>query len=152
MPIDDRGFAALLRELVEQVATMPSVAGSAARIRVDVHPDRDDEVRGALGGWQGPPVDVHPDPQCALDAMHVRPVWPPTPASEAPAWLIHAREAGKILGVDVIAHGPLKGCARVAGACPACGVESLGLGAGGFVTCSSLSCPRPDAPSEALHA
>jgi hypothetical protein len=39
---------------------------------------------------------------------------------------------------------------RVAGYCPmGCG-ETLFVGAGGFVTCSNLPCPRPDAVSDLL--
>ncbi|MDX2702182.1 hypothetical protein PV350_04885 [Streptomyces sp. PA03-6a] len=37
----------------------------------------------------------------------------------------------------------------VKGRCPACG-GSLFLGEGGYVTCSRLDCPDPDAPNEAL--
>jgi hypothetical protein len=33
----------------------------------------------------------------------------------------------------------------VQGRCPACGSEALMLGEGGFVTCSRLDCPRPEA-------
>ena len=40
---------------------------------------------------------------------------------------------------------------QVQGRCPACGYASLFLGAGGYVTCGSLSCPRPDAASVLLE-
>lgn len=40
---------------------------------------------------------------------------------------------------------------QVRGRCPACGYASLFLGAGGYVTCGSLSCPRPDAASVLLE-
>ncbi|MFJ4552101.1 hypothetical protein ACIP4X_23305 [Streptomyces sp. NPDC088817] len=40
---------------------------------------------------------------------------------------------------------------KVQGSCPACGRESLFLGGGGFVTCAMLSCPKPDAPTDALE-
>src|SRR5690625_2459388 len=36
----------------------------------------------------------------------------------------------------------------VQGRCPACGRESLFLGAGGYVTCREDNCPRPDAASD----
>lgn len=39
---------------------------------------------------------------------------------------------------------------EVAGICPACGWHSLFLGAGGFVTCSRLECPAPEAASDLL--
>lgn len=38
----------------------------------------------------------------------------------------------------------------VQGRCPACGNGHLFLGSGGYVTCPSLDCPNPCAPSEAL--
>ena len=40
---------------------------------------------------------------------------------------------------------------QVQGRCPACGHAALFLGAGGYVTCGSLSCPRPDAASVLLE-
>jgi hypothetical protein len=40
---------------------------------------------------------------------------------------------------------------EVKGHCPACGKESLFLGDGGYVTCSRLECPRPDAVSTLLE-
>ncbi|MER7813830.1 hypothetical protein [Streptomyces sp. NPDC096153] len=39
----------------------------------------------------------------------------------------------------------------VQGRCPACGKTSLFLGAGGYVTCSRLECPEPDAASTLLE-
>lgn len=39
---------------------------------------------------------------------------------------------------------------RVQGFCPACGKESLFLGEGGYVTCSVLGCPVPDAATRVL--
>jgi hypothetical protein len=38
----------------------------------------------------------------------------------------------------------------VAGFCPACGGRSLCLGAGGYVTCSRVDCPRPCAAADLL--
>lgn len=38
----------------------------------------------------------------------------------------------------------------VVGTCPACGWHSLFLGEGGFVTCSRLACPAPEAASDLL--
>jgi hypothetical protein len=39
---------------------------------------------------------------------------------------------------------------RIRGECPACGVSSLFVGCGGYLTCGWLDCPNPVAPSEAL--
>lgn len=39
---------------------------------------------------------------------------------------------------------------RVQGRCPACGGSSLFLGSGGYLTCSRLDCPQPDAATEVL--
>jgi hypothetical protein len=39
---------------------------------------------------------------------------------------------------------------KVQGFCPVCGSESLFLGAGGYVTCSRIDCPEPDAVSSLL--
>lgn len=39
---------------------------------------------------------------------------------------------------------------KVQGNCPACGRASLFLGTGGHVTCSELSCPKPEAPDRIL--
>lgn len=72
--------------------------------------------------------------------------------ADDPLWLDRYLAAGEVLDVAVIRAGSLRGCPRVAGACPACGVESLGLAAGGYVTCANLSCPNPSAASEALRA
>lgn len=39
----------------------------------------------------------------------------------------------------------------VQGTCPGCGMDgTLFLGSGGYVTCSSLSCPEPDAATRVL--
>ncbi|MFC5802769.1 DUF6085 family protein [Streptomyces formicae] len=39
----------------------------------------------------------------------------------------------------------------VQGKCPACGKTSLFLGSGGYVTCSRIECPEPDAASTVLE-
>lgn len=39
----------------------------------------------------------------------------------------------------------------VQGACPACGHEVLILGEGGYVTCSLMDCPDPEAPTKLLE-
>ncbi len=39
----------------------------------------------------------------------------------------------------------------VAGKCPACGYGPLFLGAGGYVTCSWIKCPEPDAATNLLE-
>jgi hypothetical protein len=39
----------------------------------------------------------------------------------------------------------------VVGICPACGWHSLFLGEGGFVTCSRLECPAPEAATDLLE-
>lgn len=41
--------------------------------------------------------------------------------------------------------------AGVQGRCPACGRTALILGSGGYVTCSHLDCPEPDAASTLLE-
>lgn len=38
----------------------------------------------------------------------------------------------------------------VKGHCPACGLGSLFLAAGGYVTCAALGCPNPAAATEVL--
>jgi len=40
---------------------------------------------------------------------------------------------------------------RVRGRCPACRGESLFVGEGGYVTCSRIDCPEPDAASTLLE-
>lgn len=40
---------------------------------------------------------------------------------------------------------------NVQGQCPACGHHGLFLGSGGYVTCSWLECPEPDAASTLLE-
>jgi hypothetical protein len=42
------------------------------------------------------------------------------------------------------------GFPQVSGYCPACNGASLFLGAGGYVTCSRLDCPRPEAAADVL--
>lgn len=49
-------------------------------------------------------------------------------------------------------RGTMRGCPVVAGKCPACGAASLGLGAGGHVTCASLFCADPVAADRMLTA
>jgi hypothetical protein len=39
----------------------------------------------------------------------------------------------------------------VQGHCPACGWTTLFLGDGGYVTCSRIDCPEPDAASTLLE-
>ena len=48
--------------------------------------------------------------------------------------------------------GVMRGFPRVAGVCPACDRETLGLGVGGYVTCTTARCPDPRAASRALAA
>lgn len=43
-----------------------------------------------------------------------------------------------------------EGTYDVVGRCPACGWHSLTLAAGGYVTCSRLDCPRPEAATDLL--
>lgn len=43
-----------------------------------------------------------------------------------------------------------KGRPKVRGKCPSCGLETLFLGEGGYVTCSLIGCRRPDAATELL--
>ena len=52
--------------------------------------------------------------------------------------------------VEVVQYGSMKGCARVEGRCPACGVRDLALGAGCRVTCANLNCPDPSAADDLL--
>jgi len=46
---------------------------------------------------------------------------------------------------------PTTGFADVQGRCPACHGKSLFLGDGGYVTCSRIDCPEPDAASTLLE-
>nr|WP_281364772.1 DUF6085 family protein [Streptomyces typhae] len=39
---------------------------------------------------------------------------------------------------------------HVQGRCPACGAAGLFLGNGGYITCSVIDCPQPDAATEVL--
>lgn len=43
------------------------------------------------------------------------------------------------------------GFPKVQGRCPACGLSSLFLGNGGYVTCGNLSCPDPAAASSRIE-
>jgi hypothetical protein len=43
------------------------------------------------------------------------------------------------------------GLPHVQGRCPACGTAGLFLGSGGYVTCSSVDCPEPDAATTVLE-
>ncbi|MFE1949985.1 hypothetical protein ACFW9D_05885 [Streptomyces sp. NPDC059524] len=43
------------------------------------------------------------------------------------------------------------GLPLVRGRCPACGTAGLFLGSGGYVTCSRVDCPEPDAATAALE-
>ncbi|MER7135337.1 hypothetical protein ABT358_02190 [Streptomyces sp. NPDC000341] len=45
---------------------------------------------------------------------------------------------------------PPTGYAHVSGRCPACNRTALFLADGGYVTCSHLECPRPDAAADLL--
>lgn len=49
-----------------------------------------------------------------------------------------------------VSHGVATGFPFVQGECPACGVRSLFVGSGGYITCSSLECTDPCSPSKAL--
>lgn len=42
------------------------------------------------------------------------------------------------------------GLPLVQGRCPACGTKGLFLGDGGYVTCSFIDCPQPDAATEVI--
>ena len=42
------------------------------------------------------------------------------------------------------------GLPQVQGRCPACGTKGLFLGDGGYVTCSLIGCPQPDAATEVI--
>lgn len=67
------------------------------------------------------------------------------PASEGMAGAYEADDA-----LVVHRHGAMRGTPVVRGRCPACGVASLGLGSGGYVTCANLSCSDPSAASDLL--
>ena len=51
---------------------------------------------------------------------------------------------------QIVQRGAGAGMVRVEGACPACGVRSLFVGEGQYVTCANLNCADPTAPSKAL--
>jgi hypothetical protein len=57
---------------------------------------------------------------------------------------------GEAAFVEVVQSGAMKGCARVEGICPACGVRALALGAGCRVTCGNLSCSDPSRVDDIL--
>lgn len=42
------------------------------------------------------------------------------------------------------------GLPQVQGRCPACGTAGLFLGDGGYITCSLIDCPQPDAATEVI--
>lgn len=42
------------------------------------------------------------------------------------------------------------GLPHVQGRCPACGTAGLFLGDGGYITCSLIDCPQPDAATEVI--
>jgi hypothetical protein len=42
------------------------------------------------------------------------------------------------------------GLPLVQGRCPACGTKGLFLGDGGYITCSLVDCPQPDAATEVI--
>ena len=52
--------------------------------------------------------------------------------------------------VQTVQHGIARGSVRIEGRCPTCGVRSLFVGQGGYVTCGWLDCSDPCAPSKAL--
>jgi hypothetical protein len=52
--------------------------------------------------------------------------------------------------IPVVGEGVARNWPLVRGRCPACRLSSLFLGAGGYVTCSSLTCPDPGAASDML--
>jgi hypothetical protein len=52
--------------------------------------------------------------------------------------------------IEIVQVGPGKGWPRVEGRCPCCGLRSLFVASGGYVTCANLSCSEPDAASTAL--
>lgn len=52
----------------------------------------------------------------------------------------------------IVQRGIMRGCAFVAGTCPSCGLNTLALGVGGYITCATPSCPEPSAASKALGA
>lgn len=39
----------------------------------------------------------------------------------------------------------------IQGRCPACGLASVFVAEGGYLTCSNLGCTRPEAPDELLR-
>jgi hypothetical protein len=64
------------------------------------------------------------------------------------------RQGGRITTTGLSAH-PLRSAAgypHVQGRCPACGLGSLFLASGGYLTCASLRCTDPTRASNLLHA
>jgi hypothetical protein len=54
-------------------------------------------------------------------------------------------------GIDHLANQPPTDRMHdVQGRCPACGWTSLFLGNGGYITCSRIECPQPDAATEVI--
>lgn len=51
---------------------------------------------------------------------------------------------------ETVQHGVGAGMVRVEGSCPECGVRSLFVAVGQYVTCANLNCDDPCAPSRAL--
>lgn len=56
------------------------------------------------------------------------------------------RHEVKVIWARVAAFMPI-----VRGTCPACGIKSLFLASGGYVTCANLDCPNPGAASDLLE-
>jgi hypothetical protein len=73
---------------------------------------------------------------------------------DAPARPAGHGESGQITTTGLSAH-PLRSAAgypHVQGQCPACGLGSLFLASGGYLTCASLRCTDPTRASNLLHA
>jgi hypothetical protein len=51
---------------------------------------------------------------------------------------------------ETLEAGQVKSFPQVAGQCPACGKATLFMGEGGYLTCSLIDCPMPDAASRLL--
>lgn len=51
----------------------------------------------------------------------------------------------------LVRMGVGEGFPKVQGRCPACRMSTLFVGAGGYITCSWLSCPDPGAASDLLE-
>lgn len=77
-------------------------------------------------------------------------------AGYADAWFMSGtgatRECGRTILAALRREQPARPAfADVKGRCPACGWTSLFLGDGGYVTCSRIDCPEPDAASTLLE-